>query len=154
MANLPTLKSLVHTLADTFISRNNDVSGYWAMGMLDREALESSQTVLEIELYGAREEPGGSVAAAVAGAYEKKLIEWVASRRVNLLRAVVVAKFGSHNPPVQGAGFHFEEPFDLHFSLVDANGRKAVAQRSGWCRPHNALWELRRERWAYGSNID
>jgi len=38
------LRNLAHGLAGTFISRNNDVSGYWGIGMRYRECLAAACT--------------------------------------------------------------------------------------------------------------
>ena len=147
MARLRTLKGLATALANTFISRNNDVLGYWALGLLYLEAKECAQLIQKITLFGDGDEPLGAASSLVAAHYQRKLCKWAASHGVRLASATVVISFqpyGSIKPPTW---FHFGDPFGTVFTLEDSAGRVALAERSGLCRPHDATREWRSSRW-------
>lgn len=50
MAKLRALEHVARTLATMFVSRNNDVDGYWAIGRLYRIAIADGRTPLELNL--------------------------------------------------------------------------------------------------------
>ena len=147
MSNLRTLKGLVNSLADTFVSRNNDVFGYWGMGLLYREANESCSNEVVIELLSGRIDGETAVSAELSARYQVKLARWCESRNVNLAGAKVTAKFGLPSSSRSRDWNDFGEPFIVTFHLTDSSGKTAVASREGWCRVHDPRLENRSTRW-------
>ena len=62
------LKGLANGVVETFMSRNNDVSGYWGIGQLYREALDQQRSEVALDLVGNHVVPS-RVGAAVLGQY-------------------------------------------------------------------------------------
>lgn len=147
LSKMGVLKGLVDSLADTFVSRNNDVLGYWAMGLLYREAKNHDLNEVEISLIGKGHEHTGEVSAAVACRYQEKLAQWCAAQGIQLERAGVVAKFGLTVSSKESERDDFGGRFIATFVLIDCSGRKIMARREGWCRPHDPGKERRSARW-------
>lgn len=136
MTPLRELKNIAHGLAGTFISRNNDVAGYWAIGMLYRECLAAACTTVEFDLIAGYCLPDGSVARAVIPRHA----DWLAARLKGrpIASARILLQFGSLGgfaPPLQAS---YGDPFACVVILTTAEGRECGVIRTGRCAPHSA----------------
>jgi len=50
MAHRIELSNIATGVLGSFVSRHNDIGGYWALGLLDREALSSGRAKTTLEL--------------------------------------------------------------------------------------------------------
>lgn len=135
MTPLRDLKNIAHGLAGTFISRNNDVAGDWAIGILYRECLATACTTVEFDLIAGHCLPDGSVARAVIPRHA----DWLAARLKgrSIASARVVLQFGSFDgfaPPLHAS---YGDPFVCAVILATAAGRECRATRTGRCAPHS-----------------
>ena len=140
------LKGVAYGLVETFVSRNNDVSGYWGLGQLYREALGRQISSVSIDLLGHSSLGIGPVAQAVQLHYVSRLEHMASNAGVSLSRAQVVVEFGtfgSNPPPRQHS---YGDPFLCIVSLVGSNGRIYTAARTGRCSPHDPETESRSTR--------
>ena len=140
------LKGVACGLVETFVSRNNDVSGYWGISQLYREALERQVRSVSIELLG-HSSPGiGPVAQVVQSHYAKRLEHMVLNAGVSLSQAQVVVEFGTFGSSPPPREYSYGDPFLCIVSLAGPNGRTYNAARTGRCSPHDPGAETRSNR--------
>ena len=140
------LKGVACGLVETFVSRNNDVSGYWGISQLYREALERQVRSVSIELLG-HSSPGiGPVAQVVQSHYAKRLEHMVLNAGVSLSQAQVVVEFGTFGSSPPPREYSYGDPFLCIVSLAGPNGRTYNAARTGRCSPHDPGAESRSNR--------
>jgi len=63
------LKCLADGLIDSFMSRNNDSAGYWALGLLYSHALELQKKIVTLTLLGGESTPANSLCEALGTKY-------------------------------------------------------------------------------------
>lgn len=133
---MATRKRLMHVaagMADSFISRNNDLHGYWAPGLMYREIGTAPCSVV-LDLLAVQAEPANC--AQVARKYAA-LMRLALSRQnldlKTLSRATVAVAFntvaGVHHIGNRLAG----DPFLVTVTLA-AGVREAVVSRGSYCR--------------------
>ncbi len=134
----------------SFVSRNNDLGGYWALGKLYSYARQVGTTVLTLDLINWTIDPPVSNLARVFPApevgvlcerYWLKLAAMMKRRAVPpawLARAAMTIEFestsGAPRYPRKGAAFLCQ------LTLTDDLGGEHTLRADGWCWPHN-LWE-------------
>ncbi len=140
------LKGLASGLIETFVSRNNDVSGYWGIGLIQRELEGRPDTVVELDLLHGRATPDGPIARELVAHYSAYLSESLA-RAGFAQSAVTAAKvlvefgtFGEASAPDLGA---IGSPFNCKAVLASRSGKVFLAVRAGQSRPHNPERERR-----------
>jgi hypothetical protein len=144
------LKGIASGLVGTFVSRNNDVDGYWALGKLCALARRADVNLLEIHLHTS------SVIAAtdplltlLASRYAERLASMLARRDIpsSMVRSACIAiQFGTTDrfpvPPPSTWG----APFICTFTLTDDLGVERCASLTAWCGPHDPRRESRSAR--------
>ena len=130
------LKNIAHGLAGTFISRNNDVAGYWAIGMLYRECLAAACTTVEFDLIAGHCLPDGPVARAVIPRHADWLAARLKGRPIASTRILLqFGSFGGFAPPLQAS---YGDPFACVVTLAMVEGQACRVTRTGRCAPHSA----------------
>ena len=140
------LKGVAYGLVDTFVSRNNDVSGYWGIGRLCREALERQVSSVSIDLLGNNSLGLGPVAQAIRLHYVSRLEHMALNAGVSLSQAQVVVEFGTFGANSPPQVYSYGDPFQCTISLVGKNGGAYAAVRTGRCSPHDPAAENRSNR--------
>jgi hypothetical protein len=140
------LKCVADGVLGSFVSRNNDCSGYWAMGLLYRRALEASSNEVSFTLVGAGDE-GHELALDTAlrtkyGAMLTKLMSgrslpasWIKSANITI-QFEYAAKIGR-------VLARLERPYLAQFSVTTELGKNLIVERIGACWPHEAGREYR-----------
>lgn len=126
-------------LAQSFVSRNNDLNGYWAMGQLFRFAREQGVSALVLDLLAQSMQPEAPQFAPVLRHYHHWLLALLQRKQValdGLHKAVLTLDF----QPVQRLGFLCQ------VELVDERGKCYRAVARGECWPHDPAREMRRIR--------
>jgi len=149
MPRLRKLKGVATGLLGSFVSRNNDIDGYWGVGVLCREAAESKRDVIVLDLCQGLGSPDTSASAFAAAAYTQRLA--VVLRNAHFAQscvtgAKIILKFGEPS-----ATHAREVAFNCSVVLTDNAGRSCTVASSGHCWPHDPAFELRSARRA-GSN--
>ena len=129
------LKGIACGVAENFISRNNDFSGYWAIGMLYKGAIEHHTALIELDLITAQAKPGTSVSIAVASHYSTYITKRLAG--LQILAARITLEFGTFGNSVQPWAPSYGDPFVCTVSLTSTAGRTYVCSRSGRSKPHS-----------------
>jgi hypothetical protein len=143
------LKGLANGLIETFISRNNDVSGYWGIGQLYREALEHQQLETCLDLLGNCAQPNGPIGAAVILQYRSYVSARLARHQMSLADLVVAkieirfGTFGACQPPQDHT---HGDPFLCRVYLRAHRGPTYSATRCGRAAPHDPFTESRSTR--------
>src|SRR5690349_19770804 len=114
------LKGLANGLVETFISRNNDVSGYWGIGQLYREALDQEQSEVSLDLLGNRAQPNGPIGAAVLMQYRSYISARLSRHQMSLAdlsEAKIEINFGTFGACRPPHYYSFGDPFFCRVSL-------------------------------------
>lgn len=143
------LKSIAHDVLGTFLSRNNDLDGYWALGQfyayLERQQLP---LVVELDLLQGSVWPDTEAFSRLALAYAKCLGLQLVTRGMPRKRVVAASlrlqfKTALRELPqptggTRGAGFR------ARLEILDDCGHGHVSWRTGCCAPHDPDLERRR----------
>ena len=127
MSRRRSLKGIAGGLMGSFVSRNNDVAGYWGMGMLCLLSRDVAKPSITVELVGAKESSDAShfVVKSIAETYSTMLQTMLSRAKVNptwVKQAKVLVEFGSSGklpaPPLNAWG----EPFICTLTILDDLG--------------------------------
>ena len=143
MAKNRDLKGIACGVAETFISRNNDVFGYWGIGMLYKEAIEHSVTVIELDLMTGQSLPEAPVSQAVVSHYSAYITNRLAG--LQILAAKITLEFGTFGKAKQPWALSYGDPFVCTVLLVSTTGRTHVCSRAGRSRPHSSIESRRHQ---------
>jgi hypothetical protein len=141
------LRSVANGLVGTFVSRNNDVSGYWGIGQVQREIEGLSDTVVELDLLHGKATPEGPIARALIAHYSTYLFASLAREgftRSEVTAAKVLVEFGNFGEAKDRDLFStIGQPFNCKAVLTSRSGKTFSAVRGGLSRPHNPAIERR-----------
>lgn len=131
------LNHLAGGLLGTFISRYNDIEGYWAFGVLYRE-MQSCGNRVDIDLLACSAIPGTPAALGIArtyGDYLRRAARKLGADVGDLAEAGILVEFGL--PPVPAPPWRDMpgDPFRCTVRLVNREGRVALRQASEHCMP-------------------
>jgi len=144
------LKAIASGIAGSFISRNNDVGGYWAMGLLCELVRQMKVSDITLELENPElSRPTAALVYTVADVYQKLLHSMLDRRGLDpnmVRRAYISVEFGTSGhlplPPLTTWG----APFLCTVGITDDLGRERSVAMAGRCGPHDPRKESRRVR--------
>ncbi len=147
MARRKELKNIVSGLFSSFISRNNDVSGYWGVGKLCLLAQHLETSVVCLDLLAQSLTPASEEFAKLAAGYHSLLQHRVAAKglAVNCVSsATIELDFNPERPagrylPIVTRG----DLFKLTVTLIDDRGKEYRVSGYSYCAPHDPKRELR-----------
>jgi hypothetical protein len=133
----------------SFVSRNNDVGGYWAIGKLYDHARQHHRQSVNIDLTTKEIQPGGSEFGPMLDKYSSLLSKHLADIGI-APNSLMAAKFQltfdaavtDARPPSSMPGL----PFRCTFELVDQSEHVHSASHVGIARPHDPARETRSRR--------
>lgn len=145
-----TIRNIAGGMCSSFISRNNDVLGYWAMGKLYHLALRENTHQVSIDLLGQALSPPDQELSVLVGAYRAMLARKLHAAGLSvdgLASAVIEIAFDAPAPvgPLMyphGRG----DLFNVTVMITDDTGKIRSAAASGHCQPHGAGHETRSTR--------
>ncbi len=91
------LNGIAGNLPGSFVSRNNDVAGYWAIGKLCALALQTANGAISIELLNKRLTPPSPELEPMLDQYKARLVSSLEKRSFSLdlvIAAEVLIAFG------------------------------------------------------------
>jgi hypothetical protein len=130
-------------LLGAFVSRNNDVGGFWALGKLSRHAQTSQANEITVDLFRSNITPPSDEFDDMIGRFRLELVNQIAARKLShqwLSSAEIRVRFGD----VKRAGQPAE--FDCLVALVDDLGHVHQARGKGTCWPHDPARESKSTR--------
>ena len=142
------LTDLAAGLVGSFASRNNDVDGYWGLGLLRLLVHRAGVRVLRFDLKTATAEPLAPITAAVVRVYCDKLEQQLTQRRIpagEVLKAEINVEFGVEANPLKSAST-YGEPVRCTVVLVDHRNRVIRKSLLTNCGPHDPARETRSAR--------
>jgi hypothetical protein len=131
-------------LLGAFMSRNNDVGGYWALGKLYKHAKAANAAEVRIDVLGSTIEPPSAEFANMLDYFRKQLARQLASRALSrewLIYAEIAVRFTGQASAVEPG-----DVFECRVTLVDDLGRQHQARERGACWVHTPLIELKSTR--------
>ena len=141
-------RGIVHGIARSFVSRNNDYRGYWALGMLRSYAVEQGLDEVVIQLKPARESSGSPLLAYLEDRYRAMLDRLLLSAGLPLdavLNAVV--RVGFTVPDAIAAKVPrstWGEPVAVEVLLTDDLNKMRSHSAYTRCGAHNPIREQKR----------
>jgi hypothetical protein len=145
LIRLGDLRNIAAGLASSFVSRNNDSGGYWAVGMLRSlaEQVRVDEVRIPLRPMGDCDNPLLTEIARSYAAHLARLIERAGGAMDTVAEANVAVHFATSWPagvPRQGTQ---GDPVACDVHLVDKTGRQVTARRVTFCRPHDPNLESR-----------
>jgi hypothetical protein len=135
------LKGIAYGLLSTFVSRNNDIDGYWGLGVLRLFAETHGMRMIALDLLGP--EPTLSVGSPVQIAeriYHKWLVTTLERSRIDrsiVAHANISIRFTTFEEFPKVVRDTRGEPYECTVTIVRADGRQYSARKVGVCAPHD-----------------
>lgn len=150
MARSARLKNIASGLCGAFTSRNNDVGGYWAIGILRLLAMQQKQTTVTLDVLALSMQPPLPAFAAPLERYHHLLpklarVSGVDHEKISV--AVITVDFA---PLPWPWAIYFAPDCGDQFIVtvhIQADGRlDGVARFAGYCHPHDPARERQSNR--------
>ena len=150
MSRGKSLSGVAAALLGSFLSRNNDHGGYWALGQMRSLAKELGVTELAVQLVPAQRTNVQPLLAGIAERYTillQKLAPAFGAGVGDIVSATITTSFAvasaeAATVPQNTRG----EPFQCEVILVDARQRSHSAVRLGRCGTHDPKRERQSRR--------
>ena len=134
-------KGIAAGIAGKFISRNNDVNGYWAMGLLYRASFEKKVTKISMNLLTGESSPNVTWVKHVTESFKEYLFKQCKKKGFEnhqIVEAMVELEFNV-SPTKRHRNYRYTwgDPFICRVSLIDDLMKKRTYAEFGWCGQHD-----------------
>lgn len=146
------IKGIAAGFVSHFISRNNDIDGYWGLGILYRHAARNRTNKVEIDLIAGTMNPKSNSLQSSVGRWHDLIkhmfrkqefpLTWLVSAH---LTVTFDTKFVDESLPKSMRAYR-GDPFTCTIELMDDENQKRVITASGRCRKHNRFRESKSAR--------
>ncbi|MGV3525495.1 MAG: hypothetical protein ACO1RX_14790 [Candidatus Sericytochromatia bacterium] len=137
------LQAIAHNLLGAFLSRNNDLQGYWAVGKLFAFALEKQQPALVWDLLAEPASADFPLLAAPYAAHLRAALQTAGIQPESLHTARLELHFRHLDPVLlQKSDQRGMHPFEGVCALGAKRPRVYVARRLDFCAVHNPHFEM------------
>ena len=144
------LKGIANDLLGTFVSRNNDIDGYWGIGVLRSYADSRNESEVKIDLLNAESDPTPrSPIKTAKEKYRQWLINVLSKTGLdagNLKRAEVNLRFTTFEEFPHAIRWTRGEPYVCTVALISNNGASYEVSKLSCCAPHDPKKEYRSTR--------
>lgn len=143
-------KGIAGGLINSFLSRNNDIDGYWALGLFYQCAAVREDFRFELDLLSGKSWPYFEYSERSSKPYRDFLfaqLEKKGFEEVQAKKAIVLINFKTS--PTKWHVEHiytWGEPFVCRVSITDDLDREWFSEIKGWCGQHNLDREIRSTR--------
>lgn len=145
------MKGVAAGISSSFASRNNDIDGYWGLGIIYREMDTDGRSSFRLDILNGQSCPPIRHAEKLAETYRSHLFAQVKSKGLqerHIGGAIIDLTF---NVPATGKDSALKpsrgEVFKCQVSITDDRGRTWVHSHEGRCRRHNPRMEQRSSRY-------
>lgn len=143
------LKNLACGIAGRFVSRNNDIDGYWALGLLYSAAEAAGTHVLHCELISDTMVPSFTYSNRLLFQFRQYMEDQLAKSDLEgyVVAATIDVAFNIEPRP-NSAVFRttWGDPFRCCVTLFDDLGHRHQDTVIGWCGQHDSTREHRSTR--------
>lgn len=149
MASTRSLKGISRSLGETFVSRNNDLDGYWGIGLLCQEAQRLGVPSSRLDLLSGTSEPCAPLSQALAAIYATVLAELIDGAKIQksqLSSATIEVYFGTFGACTKPYWRLRGDPYYCAVRLAACTGKLYGSTIAGYCSPHNPNLEFRSTR--------
>jgi len=147
MAKRKLLNGVVAGLATTFVSRYNNINGYWALGVMFSIASAKSNNVIFLDLGQDLIVPNNKKLQKLSSKYCDKLKLLLKVNKLNLSYCKnIVIKISFDVPCTKNHllnHFTYGKPYTCIVSIIDDLGKIHKHTVVGWCAKHNPFKESR-----------
>lgn len=141
------LRGIANALNESFISRNNDFRGYWAIGQLKLFAIDNGLSAVEFSLTLTKSNSRFSLENYIVRHYANMLGELLRKQKIPEVWVRVVSITIDFNVNAKEVQLHeypaSGEPFQCCCQIIDDAGRRYCSIIYGRCQPHSAAKELK-----------
>ncbi len=147
MARRKEILNIAHGLLGSFISRNNDINGYWALGLLYKHVLENEADTITLDIFDRKENLRPPLPLQISSNYRRLLLRMCTARQIPpswIKKAVIEIAFDIADPVDRRIWqTSYGEPFSVDVFITDDRGKKYLSHAKGRCKPHDPARELR-----------
>jgi hypothetical protein len=137
------LTNIANGLCGSFISRNNDLDGHWAIGKLRSLADQHGRTTVVLDLLASSAQPSSAQCSDVLVRYYRLLAALAQHSRIPFTDITVARIALDFAPPPWPRASYYKPQWGDQFTVtvtIEANGRAVgIAHDAGYCRPHDAV---------------
>ncbi len=144
------LRGVASGIASSFISRNNDVDGYWAMGIFYQMASVKGDNKFILNLVTGESSPKFKYSKRVALPYHEYFLNQLVKKGIEehqVADAIVEIEFNV--VPTKRhtmSKWTWGDPFMCRVTITDDLSKKHVYKEYGWCGQHDPTKERRSTR--------
>ena len=142
------LKNIANGLLSSFMSRNNDVYGYWGIGKLCSFILDKKLNSIEIDLINGQIRPINSEFRLLVAQFSDRLITQLAIHKLslkNINEAKIVLSCYENNSIIE-LRKSLPHKMRCRIEIINKNNDLIVLEKSVWCRKHNPKREQKSTR--------
>jgi hypothetical protein len=147
MARRKELKNIASGLYGSFISRNNDVGGYWGIGKLCRLAQQSGVQIVRLDLLAKSITPASPELLKLVSGYSSILSGHVSAKGIPeywLTSATIEVDFKPEHPSGKYIAIAtWGDLFKLVVNIADDTNKNHTVTGHSYCGPHSPSKELR-----------
>ena len=125
----------------SFMSRNNESEGYWAVGKLHRFARENNSTSLAIQIHPDETVPENALIESVRSKYRTMLTSILSEKNIPVTRLVSAKIFLNFERtallPATECPHPGAAPFLCNLTFESCHGKVRTLQATGWSAPHD-----------------
>ncbi|MDB5337797.1 MAG: hypothetical protein JWN70_3416 [Planctomycetaceae bacterium] len=143
------LKNLAYGIACRFASRNNDIDGYWALGLLYSAADAAATHTVRFDLVSETAAPSFKYSTKVLTQFGQYLQDRLAKLDLEgyVFAATIDIEFNIEPQPNHAmCRTTWGDPFRCCVTLTDDLGRDYTGTIRGWCGKHDTTRERRSTR--------
>lgn len=144
------MKGIGANVARKFSSRNNDLDGYWALGVFYRLCANHDVKVFTLDFLSEESSPHANFSKEVAAPFRELI--YTQMRNNGLTESQLAAAFAKVEFDLQPTSTEllhkkaWGDPFDCHIVLVDDLGTRRTCSIRGCCWAHDPVREHRSTR--------
>ena len=148
MARRKEFKNIANGLICSFISRNNDVYGYWGIGKLYSHMLKSETMTIEIDILDKSISPNNNEFILLINSFYTRLISQIQNRKINIdfLKSAKIILKGYPDDSKPSLGKIAPNRLHCSFIITDDLNKNYSVEKNVWCREHNPNRELKSTR--------
>jgi hypothetical protein len=140
------LKCVADGVLGSFVSRNNDCAGYWAIGLLYGRALEASSNEISFSLVSEGAEVHDlALDTALRAKYRELLLKLMSGRSMpaSWIKSANITVHFEYAGKVGRALARLERPYLAQLSITTDSGKNLTVEHVGACWPHEPRRENR-----------